>query len=34
MQSLYVQDGKGMFGQIANVKIEKVTTNSLEGVIV
>lgn len=34
MQSLYVQDGKGMFGKIAHVKIEKVTTNSLEGVIV
>jgi tRNA-2-methylthio-N6-dimethylallyladenosine synthase len=34
MQSLYVQNGNGMFGQIANVKIEKVTTNSLEGVIV
>ncbi|NDE89517.1 MAG: tRNA (N6-isopentenyl adenosine(37)-C2)-methylthiotransferase MiaB [Alphaproteobacteria bacterium] len=38
MQSLYVQDGtrngQGMFGQIANVKINHVTTNSLEGVIV
>ena len=34
MQSLYVQNGKDMFGQTAHVKIEKVTTNSLEGVIV
>ncbi|MDX1921717.1 MAG: tRNA (N6-isopentenyl adenosine(37)-C2)-methylthiotransferase MiaB [Alphaproteobacteria bacterium] len=34
MQSLYVQNGKGMFGQTVNVKVEKVTTNSLERVIV
>ncbi len=34
MQSLYVQDGKGLFGHIADVRIKNVTTNSLEGVIV
>ena len=34
MQSLYVQDGKGLFGQTANIRVENVTTNSLEGVII
>ncbi len=34
MQSLYVRDGKGLFGKTTNVRIEKVTTNSLEGVVV
>ncbi|MBY0429439.1 MAG: TRAM domain-containing protein, partial [Alphaproteobacteria bacterium] len=34
MQSLFVQEGNDLYGKTANIRVEKVTTNSLEGVIV